>query len=350
MIRAVIADDSNLFRTVLIKILEKDGRIKVEGAAADGKEAVELVKKFKPDVLILDYQMPVMDGLETLKVIMRDCPLPVLMLSALTRKGAAITVRALEIGALDYFSKPVRGEYDLEQVSAELVAKIVLIVSENQRGGKILRQAVPGEGLGRETRDRLSPRKVDIIAVGSSTGGVQAAVNIISSLPEKTKPIVWVQHMPATFTASFAERLNSKAKFLVKEAEDGDILSDSVCYIAKAGYHVIVEPAKQHFTLRLIRDAGRKYLHCPACDVLFQSVADIFGDRAVGAILTGMGDDGTRGLLAMHEKGAFILGQSAESSVVYGMAKAAYRAGAVDLELNLDQIAEAFIRLGAATR
>ncbi|MFA5260292.1 MAG: chemotaxis response regulator protein-glutamate methylesterase [Candidatus Omnitrophota bacterium] len=348
MIRAVIADDSNLFRRVLTQFLEKDGRIKVVGAAVDGAQTVELVKALHPDILILDYQMPVMDGHEVLKIIMKECPLPVLMLSALTRDGAAVTVRALELGAVDYFPKPAWNEKKFSDIREEFVRKILAIV---------------GNVAVKDSPDRLSPlpvsrekdvlktlkkRPVDIIAVGSSTGGVQAAISILSALPENTKPIVWVQHMPENFTASFAERLNQQSKMSVKEAENGDLLQTNFCYIAKAGLQMKLERGEQAARIRLYKELEKVSLHAPSCDVLFESVADLYGPQAVGVILTGMGDDGKKGLGVMHSRGAFVIGQNAQSSVVYGMAKAAFQAGVVDMELDLAQIPEALTLLGVA--
>ena len=350
MIRAVIADDSSLFRTVLKKILEAQNSIEVVAAATNGQEALDMVKTHHPDILILDYLMPNMDGLETLKVLMKEHPLPVLMLSALTKKGAAITVRALEVGAADYFSKPVRGEYALEKVSAELLTKVETIVegsrqSDRFKVGLDRERELRGQGL-----EGLTSRPVEVIGVGSSTGGVQAAIKIVSGLPANIKPMIWVQHIPASFTSSFAERLNSHAKFLVKEAEDGETLSSGVCYVAKAGQHVTVIKRGENYAIKYMPLRDRKSLHCPSCDELFESIAKACGTKALGVILTGMGNDGTQGLLALKAAGGFVVGQTARSSVVYGMVKSAQRAGAVDMELDLDDLAEAIICLGGVEK
>jgi two-component system chemotaxis response regulator CheB len=349
MIRAVIADDSNLFRRVLTQILEKNGSIKVVGAAADGAETVELVKTTRPDILILDYQMPVMDGLEVLKVVMRECPVPVLMLSALTLEGAAETIRALELGAVDYYPKPVWHDKKFDDIREDLVLKILAIVG-NAGAVQDAVARLPGEpgGRDRDSLKSLKKRPVDIIAVGSSTGGVQAAIQILSSLPENTKPVVWVQHMPENFTASFAERLNQKSKLTVKEAENGDVLQSKFCYIAKAGLQMKLQRRDQTNQICLYKETGKRSPHAPSCDVLFESVAELYGARSIGVILTGMGDDGKKGLGAMHAQGAFVLGQDARSSVVYGMAKAALQAGVVNLELDVGLIPEALMLLGAA--
>lgn len=347
MIRAVIADDSNLFRRVLTQILEKNGSIKVVGAAADGAETVELVKTTRPDILILDYQMPVMDGLEVLKVVMKECPLPVLMLSALTLEGATETIRALELGAVDYYPKPAWHDKKFDDIREDLVLKVLAIVG-NAGAVQDAVARLPGEPGDRDALKSLKKRSVDIIAVGSSTGGVQAAIQILSSLPENTKPVVWVQHMPENFTASFAERLNQKSKLTVKEAENGDVLQSKFCYIAKAGLQMKLQRREQTTQICLYKETGKISLHAPSCDVLFESVAELYGARSIGVILTGMGDDGKKGLGAMHAQGAFVLGQDARSSVVYGMAKAALQAGVVNLELDVGLIPEALMLLGAA--
>ena len=349
MIRAVIADDSNLFRKILTQILEKDGRVEVVGTAVDGEQAVELVRALNPDILILDYLMPVMDGFEALSIIMNTHPLPVLMLSALTREGAALTVRALELGAVDYFSKPDRQEKALSSVAEELIEKIIAIVGNSsvERETRSSVQRFPGS-QDKDAISHLRRRPVDIIAVGSSTGGVQAAIRLLTDLPANTKPVVWVQHMPENFTASFAERLNQQSKLTVKEAESGDLLQPNCCYIAKAGLQMKVVRHENISRIHLYKENDTRTLHTPSCDVLFESVAELYGSRAVGVILTGMGDDGKKGLCAMHAQGAFVIGQNAQSSVVYGMAKAAFQAGLVDLELDMAQISEALVKLGAA--
>ncbi|HPB67958.1 MAG TPA: chemotaxis response regulator protein-glutamate methylesterase [Candidatus Omnitrophota bacterium] len=347
MIRVVVADDSNLFRRVLTQLLEGDSGIKIVGTAIDGQQTVDLVKSLNPDILILDYQMPVMNGLEVLKIVMAECPLPVLMLSALTREGAAETIQALELGAVDYYPKPAWHEKKFKEIRTELIQKIIAIVG--QVGAA---QGMPGGravALGaQDVLKRLKKRPVDVIAVGSSTGGVQAAMSILSSLPGNTKPIVWVQHMPENFTASFAERLNQKSKMSVKEAENGDTLQSNFCYIAKAGWQMKLERHGPRMQICLYKETEKVLLHAPCCDVLFESVAELYGSRAIGVILTGMGDDGKKGLGDMHARGAFVVGQNAASSVVYGMAKAAYQAGVVDLELDVALIPDALMRLGAA--
>ena len=349
MIRVALADDSKTFTLALTRLLGADRDISIVGTAANGQAAVDLAREVRPDILILDYQMPVLDGLEALRVIMRDTPLPVVMLSALTREGAAVTLRALELGAVDYFPKPSTGQEDPAQFSRDLIGKIKEIVSHgNGLNSSSAQPAAPLTTAGQQPRlASINRRPVEVVAVGSSTGGVQAALKILSQLPADCRPLLWVQHMPAAFMESFVRRLNDQSPLLVKEAEDGEPLRPGVCYMGPAGVHLLVERQGPQVVARLGEGQQSALFHCPSCDELFASVARTFADRAVGVILTGMGNDGAQGLLAMHQHGAFVLGQDAASSAVYGMAKAAGAAGAVDLEVGIDSMAEAIVRVGA---
>jgi len=349
MINVVIADDSALLRQVLQEVLESTKKIKVVGVAKNGKEAIELVQRLSPDVLILDCEMPVMTGLAALRVIMNECPLPVFMFSSLTQEGASVTLMALEYGAVDFLPKPTRGPHELDTIASQLIRKIETVALRG-RFRKSKPEVAVKEDIKKKEADTysLSKEDIDIIAVGSSTGGVQAAVELIKGLPEKTKPIVWVQHMPESFTKSFSQRLDGLAKISVKEAEDGDKLLDSNCYIARGGIQMkVVKNAGGAYSLKL---AGEEKVsgHCPSCDYLFDSVAEHFSKNALGVILTGMGDDGTKGLLKMHSQGSYVIGQNKESCVVYGMPKAAYEAGAVDLEVDISEVSKCIIKKGGA--
>jgi two-component system, chemotaxis family, protein-glutamate methylesterase/glutaminase len=346
MINIVIADDSAFLRKVLKEVLEESGKIKVAGLAKNGKEAIALVKELSPDVLILDCEMPVMEGLEALGRIMKECPLPVFMFSSFTASGADITIKALELGAVDFLQKPSSGAHGLDEVSEDLIKKLETVTSLHRKKD-ILKLSV-----GRKDVRGIKPplidkrqKNIDLIVVGSSAGGVGAAVEIVKDLPAKMKPILWVQHMPETFTRSFAQRLNSISRLTVKEAEDGEEVRADHCYIAKGGYQMRAKLIKDKIFLE-INDKEKVSGHCPSCDALFESVSDYFADNALGVILTGMGKDGTKGLVAMHKKGAFVIGQNEESSVVYGMPKSALIAGAVDLDLDIHDIADALIKMG----
>jgi len=338
MIKAVIADDSPFLRQVLAEYLEEHG-IAVVAGAKNGKEAVSAVKQHLPDILILDCEMPVMTGLEALKIIMTECPLPVFMFSSFTREGATITIQALELGAVDFLLKPSGGAHSLESVGEELLAKIRSIVLKRKMKASAAPAAeADGEAKAPAEKSLIAKRNIDIIAMGSSTGGVQAAAEIIPHLPANTKPIVWVQHMPANFTKSFAERLNSISKMKVCEAKDGDLVETGTCYLAPGGFQMRIFRAGDRSRIKI--GETEKYTgHCPSCNVLFDSVSNNYASNAMGVILTGMGDDGAEGLVKMHTKGSFVIGQNESSCVVYGMPRAAYQLGAVDLEVPLKNIA-----------
>ncbi len=338
MITVVIADDSLLLRQALTAILETSGRIRVIGEAGNGQEAIDQVKVLRPDVLVLDIEMPLMNGLEALRVLMSDCPLPVFVFSSLAREGISVAIKALEYGAADVLMKPMAGVNKLEEISKLLIEKIEAVAGYSLLAGRIkpFNNSVP-----------LQRRQVDLIAVGSSTGGVKAAVEVIQRLPLLTRPLVWVQHMPASFTSGFAARLNSIGKIRVCEARNGQVLEPNTCYIAPGGFQVRVNRTCSE-TILNIGGQDRVNGFCPSCDILFESVAKYFARNAIGVILTGMGNDGARGLLKMRRRGSFIIGQNEASCLVYGMSKVAYLAGAVDLETDLCSIPEVLGKLGGA--
>lgn len=352
MIRAVIADDSALLRSMLSDVLTESKRIEVVGQARNGREAVKLVKELKPDILILDCEMPIMDGLQTLKVIMDECPLPVFMFSSLTREGADVTVKALELGAIDFLLKPSGGTEKIRAIAAELVRKISMVVIKGRF--KLMRKSRAGTSTSKrvtriarsnkETISSLPKKKVDLIAVGSSTGGVQAALKVVTKLSGPLPPIVWVQHMPPNFTKSFAERLDGAGAITVKEASHGEVLKSGHCYIATGGKQMVVRRKEGVFKAYL-EGTEKVQGHCPACDVLFDSVAKAAKDKCLGVILTGMGTDGTDGLKTMKAAGAYILGQEEQSCVVYGMPKSAFDAGVVDKEIDIVDMAAAISKV-----
>jgi len=347
MINAIIADDSPFFRQVLQDVLEKSGKINVIGSAKNGKEAIALVEKLSADVLILDCEMPVMDGITALKHIMQHFPLPIFIFSAFTSEGAQTTIQALEHGAIDFLQKPSRGAHELEEISEDLIKKLENVVKNNNY--KFAKTQNTNDISDKKELPSLDiyKKNVDIIAIGSSTGGIAAAAEIVKRLPEKTKPIVWVQHMPPNFTKPFADRINSLSKITIKEAEDGDILQNDHCYIAKGGLQMRVENKNDNFFLN-ISDPEKTSGHCPSCDILFDSISEFYTNNVLGVILTGMGEDGSKGLLKMHNNGAFIIGQSESSCVVYGMPKAARLIGAVDIEVDICDIAEAIVKNGGS--
>lgn len=347
MIKVLLADDSAFLRQILKASLEKQGKILVVGQAKNGKEAVEMVRELKPDLMILDCEMPVMNGLEALRRIMEATPLPVLMFSSLTREGASVTIKALEYGAVDFLLKPTSLGNGLEEIEKVLVRKIEMAVIRGKFG------ALKGPGrasaaVSAASAPALSTRKIDLVAVGSSTGGVQAAMQVVPNLPAGCPPVVWVQHMPEHFTKSFAERLAGASKIHVKEAEDGDVLKRGHMYLARGGVQMRVAKSGLQMCVRL-GETDKVSGFCPSANVLFESVSMQYGENALGVILTGMGNDGTEGLKLMRRKGSFILGQDEATCVVYGMPKAAHDAGAVNVQLSLYQIAPAIEKIcGAA--
>lgn len=334
-ITVLIVDDSALIRHVFRELLSEAPDIEVLDTACDPLDAREKIKRLNPDVLTLDIEMPKMDGLSFLEKIMTLRPMPVIMVSTLTQKGANATIRALEIGAFDYVSKPTgtqtRG--GLQGLKDELIEKIRAAAQAN------LKASHSTTKVGKASVVSFNPANAPprVIAIGSSTGGVEALRDIFLTLPANSPPIVMTQHMPQTFTASFAARLNNLSQVQVSEATDGAQLQTGFAYLAPGNLHMkIVKKASGIFCA--LEDSPHVSGHKPSVDVLFNSVAEHIGAQAVGVILTGMGKDGAQGMLKMREAGAYNVGQSASSCVVYGMPKAAMAAGAVHTELPLCEI------------
>lgn len=327
--RVLVVDDSATIRGIITRVLEADPDIEVVGQACDPIEARAAIKELNPDVLTLDVEMPKMNGIEFLEKIMRLRPMPVIMVSTLTQAGAAISIEALELGAVDCVGKPEFAGLP-EKVKAAARARV--------------RPAGERPRPTRRTGDYRPSNK--ILAVGSSTGGVEALLTVLSTFPENCPPTVITQHMPPTFTASFAARLDRLCAPTVHEATDGAPILPGHIYVAPGGAaHLEVRGGTQPRCG--LREAGPVNGHRPSVDVLFNSVAETFGRRAVGVILTGMGKDGAMGLLKMRQMGASTLGQDEASCVVYGMPKAAFELGAVERQLSLAAIATAALDLCA---
>jgi two-component system chemotaxis response regulator CheB len=325
MIRVLIVDDSATMRSLIAAALSRDPQIEVIGQAADPFEARQAIKELNPDVITLDVEMPNMNGIEFLEKIMRLRPMPVVMVSTLTSQGAQATLQALELGAVDCVAKPATaGPHAFD----ELCAKVVMAARARVRP---LTQPVTVRPL-----ESFEPNG-DIIAIGSSTGGVEALITLLSGFPANCPPTVITQHMPAAFTKSFADRLNRLTAPQVSEATDGAPLLPGRVYVAAGGpAHLEVTGSS---SLRcLVREGETVNGHRPSVDVLFRSVAKKAGKKAVGIILTGMGRDGAQGLLAMREAGARTFGQDEASCVVYGMPKAAFEIGAVQRQLPLGRL------------
>jgi len=323
-VRVLVVDDSATMRGVISATLRADPEIEVAGQAADPYEARQLIKQLSPDVITLDIEMPNMDGLAFLDKIMRLRPTPVIMVSTLTQAGAEVNLRALEIGAFDCVAKPSSYNRD----SFEQLAEKVKAAAKSRRRPVLVQRAVVQPSGSYAPDGRL-------VAIGSSTGGVEALITILSKFPANCPPTVISQHMPPTFTASFAARLNKLSAAEVSEAVDGAKLQTGRVYLAPGNAHL--EVAGSHVRLS---DAPKVNGHRPSVDVMFQSVLRSVGTRAVGVILTGLGRDGAEGLLALRQAGAETIGQDEASCVVYGMPRAAYEIGAVMRQLPLERIAE----------
>lgn len=327
MIKVLIVDDSALIRRVLKDALEQNPEIKVIGTAENGKDALEKLKVLDPDVITLDVEMPFMNGLETLKNIMRLKPIPVIMVSALTTKEAEVTVEALMNGAVDFVAKPKDLLGDFDSFIKDLQLKVVNAVRTKSKYLK----PVESQNRGVKAPGRGSRK---LVIIGSSTGGPQTLHQIMSRLnPLQDTSIIIVQHMPPGFTRSLAERLDSVSKFIVKEAEEGESLKSGVAYVAPGGYHLIVNGS----TLTLTEDPPIFGVR-PSVDVAMLSAVKSFKNNIVGVILTGMGVDGARGMEEIKRNGGKTIAQDEKSCVVFGMPKAAIERGVVDSIVDLDQI------------
>ncbi len=332
MTRVLVVDDSATMRALIRRALQGHGDLMVVGEAADPIQAREAIKALNPDVITLDVEMPQMNGLDFLERLMRLRPMPVVMVSTLTNRGAEATLRALELGAVDCVAKPRLDD----RAGFDRLADIVRAAA-TARLRPMSKAPAPTVQADFAPNDR-------VLAIGASTGGVEALLAILSTFPANCPPTVITQHMPATFTPSFAQRLNRSCAATVTEAVDGARLAPGQVYLAPGGLtHLeVTGPAAGPWRCRLMATEPVNG-HRPSVDVLFHSVAATAGARAVGVILTGMGKDGARGLLAMREAGARTIGQDEHSSVVYGMPKAAFEIGGVDRQVPLHAAASAML-------
>lgn len=342
-IKVLVVDDSALIRQVLTQGLNMDPGIQVVGAASDPFVARDMIVRLRPDVVTLDVEMPRMDGVEFLRRLMPQFPLPVIMVSALTEKGKEITLDALDAGALDFVTKPKSDIHNgLNILMRELRTKIKIASTVDVSHWKN-RRPVPRKTVQGVSAQALAESTDKVIAVGASTGGTEALKTILTALPANTPGMVVVQHMPPGFTEMFAQRLNKESAMLVKEAKTGDRVHDGVCLIAPGDRHMRV--LRRGGIYEVICDGTEPVgNHCPSVEVLFQSVAKNVGSNAIGVMLTGMGRDGHTGMLAMRKAGAYNIGQDEQSCVVYGMPKEAYALGALNRVLHIDEIAAWIMR------
>ncbi|MBO6892656.1 MAG: chemotaxis response regulator protein-glutamate methylesterase [Roseibium sp.] len=340
-VRVLIVDDSALIRKMMTEILSKDSGIEVLGTAQDPYVAREKIKALNPDVITLDIEMPKMDGIEFLQKIMKLRPMPVLMVSSLTQQGADATLQALELGAVDYVAKPTQDlQSGLAEKCEEIVAKVKAAAGAKVRGGS-------ERGTARPQRLRSAPgysSTETVVAIGASTGGVEALTSVLTVLPPDSPAILVTQHMPASFTTSFAQRLNAMCAIHVMEARDGVRVLPGHAYLAPGDAHLRLTRSGANYVCR-IAGQDRVSGHCPSVDVLYRSVAECAGKNAIGVILTGMGKDGARGLLEMREAGARTLGQNEATSVIYGMPRVAKEIGAVEQQLSLALIPQRILEI-----
>ena len=342
-IKVLVVDDSALMRKLLTEFLQHDPQLEVVGAAPDPFVARDKIKQLAPDVLTLDVEMPRMDGLTFLENLMRLRPMPVVMVSSLTERGAETTLQALELGAVDFITKPkIDLEAGIRQYADDLIAKIKAAARARVRvvGGAAPVVARPARRMLRTT-ERL-------IAIGASTGGTEAIKDVLMGMPADAPAIVIAQHIPAAFSAPFAARMDRSCSMRVCQASDGQQIVPGHAYIAPGDWHLRVVRDGARYVCRLDQSAPVNR-HRPSVDVLLRSVAENAGTNAVGAILTGMGDDGARGLLAMRQAGCRTLVQDEASSVVWGMPGSAFKLGAAEQVLPLSGIADALLDLCAGT-
>jgi two-component system, chemotaxis family, protein-glutamate methylesterase/glutaminase len=337
-IRVLIVDDSAIVRKILTQELGRHAEIEIVGAAPDPYIARDKIVALNPDVITLDVEMPRMDGITFLRKLMKHRPMPVIVLSSLTPEGGKTALEALEAGAVEVMCKP-GGSYSVGDVCTILVEQI--------KAASRARIAKAPERAARSTAtpSRLSMAETTnkIFAIGASTGGVQALTCVLSSLPANAPGTVVVQHMPAHFTTSFAERLNTECAMSVKEAADGDRVVPGRVLIAPGGLHMLLARSGANYFVNL-KDGPHVCRQKPSAEVLFNSVAKYAGANAVGAILTGMGDDGATGLLNMREAGAHTIAQNEQTCVVFGMPKEAIARGAAEDISPLDKVAERLVR------
>lgn len=344
-IRAVVVDDSAFIRKSLSIMLDSSNEIEVIATANDGIEAVKVVKELVPDIVTLDIEMPRMNGLEALKIIMRDCPVPVLMISSLTTEGAMETMKALSLGAVDFIPKEsVASNSYIIQMRQELVAKIKQIVLQKSLAIRLKRLTSSNSKYINSSifaKDEfLTNKKFNAISIGVSTGGPLSLQKIVPQISEQLSiPIFIVQHMPAMFTKSLASRLNDLSSVHVKEAEDGELVNKSTVYLAPGGKQMII--AKTSFNQEAIKitDEPEHSIYKPSVDITINSLTDLYGAQHLPIIMTGMGRDGAAAVSRVKKMGGHSIAQDEDSSVVYGMPKAIVDAGDADIISPLDKIA-----------
>ena len=332
-IKVLVLDDSMVFREVLSRGLSVDPDIIVVAKAENPYDAIDKIERFQPDVITCDVQMPKMDGIEFIRQLMPQHPVPVIVVSAISES----VLEALNVGAVDFVTKPnVQSPQSVENFIKDLICKV--------KAAKKAKVVTLEDSLETDVSSVSKIQSKKVIAIGASTGGTEAIYKVLKTLPKEIPGIVIVQHIPPQFSKMFATRLNQQTHFEVLEAKKGDYLEMGRVLIAPGDQHMKIQRVGDRFKVDVFY-GDRVNGHCPSVDVLFNSVAKEGGDKAIGVILTGMGYDGAKGLLSMRRHGSRTLGQDEGSSVVYGMPKAAYEVGAVERQLPLEQISKGICQL-----
>lgn len=336
-IKVLIVDDSGLIRAILTEIINSDARFTVVGAAKDPYEAREMIKSLLPDVLTLDIEMPRMNGITFLNNLMRLRPMPVVMISTLTQEGAPATLEALELGAVDFLPKPQGGSETAIEAYREVILDKLYWAARANLGSLPRPEKAPTPDLGALSHNRHLKMGY-ICAIGASTGGTEAIKTVLQDMPAHSPPIVITQHIPETFSASFAKRLDSVSQMKVCEAEHNQLILPGCAYLAPGHSHLRVAKTAKGYVCRLDK-ADPVNRHRPSVEVLFDSVLETAGADALAVLLTGMGADGAQALLRLHEKGAMTVAQDEASSVVWGMPGAAVKLGAAEKIMPLSKVA-----------
>lgn len=339
MVNVLVVDDSSFMRKSITHILKSDPSICVIGTAGDGKECVRKVKQLHPDVVLLDIEMPVMDGLAALAHIMAECPTPVVMLSALNRRDATIAIKSLEYGAVDFIPKPSGTiSYDIETLSDEIIANVKIAADVDVRR---IGFHIPAQSY---LRGVPSPeRRKKMVIIGASTGGPRSVDRILSELPRSISvAVLVVQHIHPEFIPSFVERLQCRSPLDISTAQKDDIITPGQVLVAPGGCHTTIV---QNDSFRKIRLNRRKSLHTPSIDMAMESAADAYGEDVLGVLLTGVGDDGARGMKAIKDAGGSTIAEDQSTCMVFGMPKAAIELGCVDEIVPLPQVAKTILRM-----
>jgi len=372
-IKVLVVDDSSFFRRRLTEILAKDGDIEIADTANNGREAVEKALALKPDVITMDVEMPVLDGISAVREIMQQQRIPILMFSSLTHEGAKATLDALEAGAVDFLPKKFEDiARDKDEAGQVLRDRVRAVARKRQLGrttfsSTLSQRAEPmatpklserpaltrssferpklSERVSSTTaRFQASGKQYKLVAIGTSTGGPVALQRIITALPaDFPLPIVLIQHMPAAFTGAFAQRLNSLAKIEVYEAKDNDVLRPGVAYLAPGGKQMLIEGSERDARLRVKEDDSPRITFKPSVDITFATAAKVYADKVLAVVLTGMGADGREGARLLKQTGSKIWAQDEASCVVYGMPQAIAAAGLMDAEVSLNDVASRLI-------